>query len=99
MASSSRSTECGESAPLLRGTVDEMDDSIGNGQSSQNDVIGKHVTTVTTPVERKEIKENLAKYEQLFGADEDDFEQPTTTREELWSYYLYYNVRSDPGNT
>ncbi|KAL3424921.1 hypothetical protein PVAG01_04202 [Phlyctema vagabunda] len=39
----------------------------------------------------KQIKENLAKYEQLYGADEDAFDQPTTTRKELWSYYLYYN--------
>ncbi|PSS10509.1 hypothetical protein M430DRAFT_108317 [Amorphotheca resinae ATCC 22711] len=39
----------------------------------------------------KQIKENLEKYEQLFGADEDAFVKPTTTRKELWSYYLYYN--------
>lgn len=30
-------------------------------------------------------------YERLFGVDEDAYEQPTTTRKELWSYYLYYN--------
>ncbi|KAJ5208901.1 hypothetical protein N7449_003280 [Penicillium cf. viridicatum] len=33
----------------------------------------------------------LEEYEQLFGVDEDAYEQPTTTRKELWSYYLYYN--------
>lgn len=33
----------------------------------------------------------LEEYEQLFGVDEDAYEQPTTTRRELWSYYLYYN--------
>jgi len=33
----------------------------------------------------------LQEYERLFGVDEDAFEQPTTTRKELWSYYLYYN--------
>lgn len=33
----------------------------------------------------------LEEYERLFGVDEDAYEQPTTTRRELWSYYLYYN--------
>jgi hypothetical protein len=33
----------------------------------------------------------LEEYERLFGVDEDSYEQPTTTRKELWSYYLYYN--------
>ncbi|KGO44206.1 Major facilitator superfamily domain, general substrate transporter [Penicillium expansum] len=33
----------------------------------------------------------LGEYERLFGVDEDAYEQPTTTRKELWSYYLYYN--------
>jgi hypothetical protein len=64
------------------------------GVSSQNDV-PPHVTAAGPDIEdtkSKQIKENLQKYEQLFGADEDAFEQPTTTRKELWSYYLYYNV-------
>lgn len=72
-----------------------MDESIG----IQNDVIFKHVTAETTNLDetkKREIKENLAKYEQLFGADEDAFVQPTTTRKELWSYYLYYNVCEYP---
>ena len=67
-------------------------------KSTQNDarydIISKHVTADATYVDetkKKEIKENLAKYEQLFGADEDAFVQPTTSRKELWSYYLYYN--------
>ena len=64
------------------------------GASSQNDVVSKAVMTDTIAVDAKtnEIKENLQKYEQLFGADEDAFVQPTTTRRELWAYYLYYNV-------
>lgn len=33
-------------------------------------------------------------YERLFGVDEDAYEQPTTTRRELWSYYLYYNGKT-----
>lgn len=42
---------------------------------------------------KRKLKENLEQYEQLFRADEDAFDQPTTTRKELCSYYLYYNVR------
>ncbi|CAG7923257.1 unnamed protein product [Penicillium olsonii] len=34
---------------------------------------------------------SLVEYERLFGVDEDTYDQPTTTRRELWSYYLYYN--------
>jgi hypothetical protein len=72
-----------------------MDES--TGISSQNDVIFKHVTADSTidVTKKKQIKENLEKYEQLFGADEDAFVQPTTTRKELWSYYLYYNVSTE----
>jgi hypothetical protein len=63
--------------------------------SSQDDTISKGVVIDTIAIEAtntKQIKENLEKYEQLFGADEDAFDQPTTTRKELWAYYLYYNV-------
>lgn len=41
------------------------------------------------------IKKNLNKYEQLFGIDEESSTQPTTSRNELWSYYLYYNVSAN----
>ncbi|KAI5782573.1 autophagy-related protein 22-like protein [Geopyxis carbonaria] len=37
------------------------------------------------------VAANLARYERLFAATEDAYPQPTTTRRELWSYYLYYN--------
>lgn len=44
------------------------------------------------PSTRSEPHRNtLEEYERLFGVDEDAYEQPTTTRKELWSYYLYYN--------
>jgi hypothetical protein len=89
LGSSSRERE-----PLLPKTARIMDDSIG--ASLQDDVISKHVNVELTDendLKAKQIRENLEKYEQLFGADEDAFDQPTTTRKELWSYYLYYNVR------
>lgn len=47
--------------------------------------------TNSADLKTKKIRENLKRYEQLFGVSEDAFEQPTTTRKELWSYYLYYN--------
>jgi hypothetical protein len=78
---------------LLPKTARVMDDSIG--ASLQDDVISKHVNVELmdeNDLKAKQIRENLEKYEHLFGADEDAFDQPTTTRKELWSYYLYYNV-------
>ena len=83
-----------EREPLLPKTARVMDDSIG--ANLQDDVISKNVNVEfmdENALKAKQIRENLAKYEQLFGADEDAFDQPTTTRKELWSYYLYYNVR------
>jgi hypothetical protein len=67
-----------------------MDDSIG--VSTENDVISRNLTAETVEIDdlnKKKLKENLEQYEQLFGADEAAFPQPTTTRKELWSYYLY----------
>lgn len=40
---------------------------------------------------RLQARNTLEEYERLFGVDEDAYEQPTTTRKELWAYYLYYN--------
>lgn len=45
----------------------------------------------TTPEARNTT---LEEYERLFAVDEDAYEQPTTTRKELWSYYLYYNGKA-----
>lgn len=47
-------------------------------------------TEISDPKAR-EIREGLKRYEELFGVDEEAFEQPTTTRRELWSYYAYCN--------
>jgi hypothetical protein len=69
---------------------------IGKDIARADDVskVGVVKTTVVDDQRAKQLRENLAKYKQLFGADEDAFEQPTITRKELWSYYLYYNVYS-----
>lgn len=42
-------------------------------------------------VEDVRVDDSLEEYVRLFAVDEDAYEQPTTTRKELWSYYLYYN--------
>lgn len=44
-----------------------------------------------TMAEQERIRSNLEEFERLFGVDEEAYDQPTTTRKELWSYYLYYN--------
>lgn len=38
-----------------------------------------------------EAEQEQDEYDRLFGAEQDSFDAPTTTRKELWSYYLYYN--------
>lgn len=43
----------------------------------------------------RRIREDQEEFENLFGVDENAYEQPTTTRKELWSYYLYYNGSLD----
>ncbi|EPS29861.1 hypothetical protein PDE_04811 [Penicillium oxalicum 114-2] len=55
--------------------------------------LGAHTTVEVAPVlfTPPEPEPTLEEYERLFGVDEDAYEQPTTTRKELWSYYLYYN--------
>ena len=62
-----------------------MDESIAT--STQNDTTFRHATVETAEIDessKKKLKENLEHYEQLFSADEDAFDQPTTPRKELW---------------
>ncbi|OJJ51539.1 hypothetical protein ASPZODRAFT_88026 [Penicilliopsis zonata CBS 506.65] len=42
----------------------------------------------------RQIRSNVEEVERLVGADGDSYEQPTTTRKELWAYYLYYNGKN-----
>jgi hypothetical protein len=58
---------------------------IGEDPASKEEVAVKVETAQSQP------HHTLQEYERLFGVDEDAYEQPTTTRKELWSYYLYYN--------
>jgi hypothetical protein len=68
--------------------IDQM-----NGEEHGAEPNAAEVTaTTTTPPARNTLEE----YERLFGVDEDAYEQPTTTRKELWAYYLYYNGIGSP---
>lgn len=53
-------------------------------------------TTVEVAAASGQPEHILEEYERLFGVDEEAYEQPTTTRKELWSYYLYYNGKLRP---
>lgn len=59
-----------------------------SGQGSKTDATVEEAPTPPQP------EHTLEEYERLFGVDEDAYEQPTTTRKELWSYYLYYNGKA-----
>ncbi|PYH77254.1 autophagy-related protein Atg22B2 [Aspergillus uvarum CBS 121591] len=65
----------------------------GNESSAEHDPSSniKHTgQEATTPLSPEQLSRSTAEIEHVFGA-EDTSEQPTTTRRELWSYYLYYN--------
>ena len=54
--------------------------------------VPKTTSTVQVTMPQQQLQPNRDEYERLFGVNELLDEQPTTTRRELWSYYLYYNV-------
>lgn len=54
----------------------------------------KTTPTVQVTMPQQQRQPNRDEYERLFGVDELLDKQPTTTRRELWSYYLYYNGES-----
>lgn len=51
-------------------------------------------SSVPVKVPQQQPHQAQEEYDRLFGADDISDEQPTTTRRELWSYYLYYNGKS-----
>ena len=68
-----------------------------SSSSNNNNDVPNHGNKDNTPkvevamAEQERIRSNLEEFERLFGDDEEAYDQPTTTRKELWSYYLYYN--------
>ena len=66
--------------------ADIQEETEPNGRSSNASKNG-----ATIEVTQSQNRPTLEEYERLFGVDEDAYEQPTTTRRELWAYYLYYN--------
>lgn len=65
-----------------------MEDSTIKNRREQGPKADATVAVAATPAQPEHT---LEEYERLFGVDEEAYEQPTTTRKELWSYYLYYN--------
>lgn len=59
--------------------------------SDAKNPVSKEETAIKVENAQFQPSHTLREYERLFGVDEDAYEQPTTTRKELWSYYLYYN--------
>jgi hypothetical protein len=54
-------------------------------------MISNGATAHPQNTEGNEAEQEQDEYDHLFGAEQDSFDAPTTTRKELWSYYLYYN--------
>ncbi|PQE13869.1 Major facilitator superfamily domain general substrate transporter protein [Rutstroemia sp. NJR-2017a BBW] len=88
MASSSSRTRSHSREPLLRNglSMDSVAVSLSNDAPA---ALEGGVRVDEAKAER--IKKILEDYEKVFGIDEDAFDQPTTTRWELWSFYLYCN--------
>ena len=56
-----------------------------------NPNVRKSTATVQATMTQQQSRRSQDDYARLFGAGESPDDQPTTTRRELWSYYLYYN--------
>lgn len=54
-------------------------------------MVSNEATAPPPITEQNETEQEQDEYDHLFGAEQDSFDAPTTTRKELWSYYLYYN--------
>ncbi|KJK65076.1 Vacuole effluxer Atg22 like [Aspergillus parasiticus SU-1] len=72
--------------------VSSMDLSVSNNEPAQEspDSTSKANVIVRGLVPQQERLPSRDELDHLFRAEE-DYDQPTTTRKELWSYYLYYN--------
>ncbi|KAB8202897.1 autophagy-related protein Atg22B2 [Aspergillus parasiticus] len=72
--------------------VSSMDLSVTNNEPAQEspDSTSKANVIVRGLVPQQERLPSRDELDHLFRAEE-DYDQPTTTRKELWSYYLYYN--------
>ncbi|KAB8268382.1 autophagy-related protein Atg22B2 [Aspergillus minisclerotigenes] len=72
--------------------VSSMDLSVTNNKPAQEspDSTNKANVIVQGLVPQQERLPSRDELDHLFRAEE-DYDQPTTTRKELWSYYLYYN--------
>lgn len=53
--------------------------------------VRKSTAAIQATMTQQQSQGSQDDYTRLFGDGEPPDEQPTTTRKELWSYYLYYN--------
>ena len=72
--------------PSFKIMADPIQESTKDGE-----LISKSNTAVQLEATPAQPRHALREYERLFKLDEEAYEQPTTTKKELWSYYLYYN--------
>lgn len=67
-------------------------------QRTNDSAVPQVVTPVSEqPVDSNQLRNNNEQYSRLSSAGEDAYQQPSTTRKELWSYYLYYNGNNGVG--
>lgn len=69
-----------------------VDESVIGSSSSDNEISPQAIQNPVDETKTDELRKKLDQYERLFRVDENALRQPTTTRRELWSYYLYYNA-------
>jgi hypothetical protein len=73
-------------------TMTSLEDGIDDSVTSQElETFRKTSATVKETMPQQPTQPSRDEYERLFGIDDLLNDQPTTSRRELWSYYLYYN--------
>lgn len=81
---------------MMTGPDDRINSDMNSHETEAclNSSVPKSATTVRVTEPQQQSQYTREEYERLFGANDFSDEQPTTTRRELWSYYLYYNGKS-----
>jgi hypothetical protein len=88
---SSSSSLSPSTIPRFSDTSNKAMEDVTDQPYGSNEPMSKEQATLKVDTAPSQPPHTLQEYERLFGVDEDAYEQPTTTRKELWSYYLYYN--------
>lgn len=91
LSSSSSSSLSSSTIPRFPDTSITAMDDVTNQPYESKEPMSKEQAALKVDTAPSQPPHTIREYERLFGVDEDVYEQPTTTRKELWSYYLYYN--------